>query len=108
MNNDEVKEIVSRLQRLQIEQSSLIDRLARVTENQPNIVIDEPATRATIPIGTTTSSFNIGDRVRVKNPGLLQQGTGSVYKVTDTRVYIRTPNGNTLYRAPKNIALQRL
>jgi hypothetical protein len=107
MSNDEIKDIVSRLQTLQIEQSSLIERLARVTEGRPNVVLDERTTRTTIPVGTATSPFGIGDTVRVRNPGLLQQATGTVTKVTDTRVYIRTPNGGTLWRAPKNLIITR-
>jgi hypothetical protein len=107
MNNEEIKDIVERLQRLQIEQSSLIDRLSRATEDRPNVIYNEPATRTTIPIDTTAPrSFVIGDRVSVLNPGLLQQNIGNVFKITrSNRIYVRTDNGNTLWRASKNLSL---
>ena len=109
-NEDEIRDITEKLQSLQIEQTALIarlareqatliDRLARVTEDSRN----RQATQAT----TTRLSrtLQIGDRVRIRNPGPFQATTGKIEKISDSRVTVRTETGSKILRAHKNIIL---
>ena len=56
--HDEIKDIVSQLQRLQIKESELLQRLEGLSE----------ADSHTAGSPTPTRDFRIGDLVRIKNP----------------------------------------
>ena len=107
MDNNEIRDIVEQLQRLQIQQASLVDRLSRAAETLPNVVNDEPDNRrARIPTDNPRQ-FAIGDRVRINNPRILQQPTGTVIRITEARMTVQTSNGGTVTRTPKNLTLIR-
>ena len=105
MNNKENKDIVEQLQRLQIQQASSVDRLSRATETLPDVVNDECDTRRTTIPAENPRRFIIEDRVRIINPRILQQPTGTVIRITEARVTVQTSNGATVTRAPKNLTL---
>ena len=47
--------------------------------------------------------FVIGDRVRVINPGRLQESEGQIISISVSRVTLRTSSGNTIVRAALNL-----
>jgi hypothetical protein len=95
-NDEDIKDIISELRDLQIHQATLISRLERLSESGNNAT--EPA-----PPAGTTRRFAIGDRVRIKNPGILQANKGTIEKIGASRILVRAPNGKTIVRAPKNL-----
>ena len=114
MNNDRVNDIIDQLQQLHIQQLELLSELHRQTAHEdPH---DRISTTAEVPsatqapiadtrtnIRTTTATLHIGDRVRILNPRFLQPTTGTIIKITTSRITIQTPSGNTIIRAPKNV-----
>jgi hypothetical protein len=101
MPNDEVQDIIIRLKELNLEQSALLNRL--------DTLRDTPAaTAARIP-PDPIRQIVVGDRVRIRNPGLLQPTSGTVTKVTAKRVTVQGQIGyrvSTIIRAPKNLILE--
>jgi hypothetical protein len=117
-NNQEIKGIVEQLQRLQIKQATLLTRLERVSAAQA-FAVAAPAARvpAVEDTGSATSSatreprppptaprdFDIGDRVRVINPGPGQNPLGIIVKIGPAQIHIRAQNGNEIRRIAKNL-----
>ena len=100
MSNDRaIQDIVNQLQGLQLQQAALISRLGRLTE------ADEPDTPPPPKKATATREFAVGDRVRIKNPRLLQETRGKISRI-GIRITVTTPKGNTIVRAPKNLVLE--
>ena len=93
---DEIKDIVSQLQRLQIEESELLRRLEGLSETDSH------------PAGTPTPTrdFRIGDLVRVKNPRPFQIKTGHVIRIGIGADRITAQaNGSKVVRASHNLTL---
>jgi hypothetical protein len=90
----EVKEITTQLQRLQLQQDSLISRLERLSES------------GTSEHKGTTREFVIGDKVKISNPGLFQITKGKIVKIGKTRITVQGSNGKKVVRAPKNLILE--
>jgi hypothetical protein len=89
--DEEVKDIVAQLQRLQIRQTALITRLEEISETQNKN-------------DNATQEFAIGDRVRIKNPRVLQANKGKITRIGESRITVTTTNGTKIVRAPKNLA----
>jgi hypothetical protein len=98
--DQEIQDIVNQLGRLQIQQSNLLQRLGRLNESEDN------DNNATPPPITTARVFAVGDRVRIKNPGLLQPVRGTIIKIGKTRITVEARNGTKIVRAPKNLILE--
>ena len=92
---DEIKDIVAQLQRLQIQESELLQRLERLNETNSG--------SSGAPI--TTQEFVIGDLVRIKNPRPLQAKQGTIVKigVNTNRIPVQTRSGTKIVRAPSNL-----
>ena len=86
----EVKDIIAQLQRLQLDQATLISRLERLSENVPNTFSD------------ATREFAVGDRVQIKNPGVLQVAKGTIVRI-GARITVLTDNNKKVVRASKNL-----
>ena len=119
-NKEEVQDIINQLECLQLQQDSLQqqqDRLiARLQEaTTPTRGSGEGATgvasrnRSSGPgfsnQGSTTSSFSIGDQVRIRNPRHLQSTAGTVTKISQHRITVTSQSGVTTIRAAKNLEL---
>ena len=89
--DQEIEDIVTQLNNLNIRQASLLARLERATNTQT-------------PPANTSNDFRIGDRVTILNPRRLQQTSGNITKIGATRVTVQTSNGSKISRAPKNLA----
>jgi hypothetical protein len=98
MNNeqDEIKDIVAQLQRLQIQETELLQRLERLSEVDGNTSRSPNATRG----------FEIGDLVQIKNPRPLQAKKGVIIRIgvgTD-RITVQAKNGSKIVRASFNLS----
>ena len=98
--DQEIQDIVNQLGRLQIQQSNLLQRLGRLNESEDH------NNNATPPPITTARVFAVGDRVRIKNPGLLQPVRGAITNMGKTRITVEARNGTKIVRAPKNLILE--
>jgi hypothetical protein len=109
---DEIKDIVAQLQRLQIQETELLQRLERLNEADSNSSIPQqnarvvpPSARSAPPTARATRVFVIGDLVRIKNPKLLQANQGTIIRIgvgTD-RITVQTRNGSKIVRASSNL-----
>jgi hypothetical protein len=113
-NEEEIKEILLKFQRLQLQQTVLVNRLEELTDDSNNRdrrtnAPPAAAARATGAQGETRE-FAVGDSVRIKNPRPLQQSVGVISKITTTRaatrIHVKTRNGSVIWRAPNNIVRQ--
>ena len=95
---DEIKEIVSQLQRLQIQESELLQRLEGLSETDSHTAAGTP---------TPTRDFRIGDLVRIKNPKPFQIKKGNIIRIgTDTdRITVQSTSGSKIVRASFNLTL---
>ena len=95
--HDEIKDIVSQLQRLQIKESELLQRLEGLSE----------ADSHTAGSPTPTRDFRIGDLVRIKNPKPFQIRQGHVIRIgVDTDyITVQSRNGSKIVRASFNLVL---
>jgi transcription antitermination factor NusG len=108
---DEIQDLVNQLQQLNIQQSHLLRRLERLSEgasdNNPTPPPQIATARRAPPV--TVQHFAVGDRVRIRNPGILQPTTGTVTKITPKRITIQAHSGTrviNIVRAPKNVILE--
>ena len=98
MVNETIDELITQLEQLRIRETEILRQLvaARAREND---------------IRDGSRSFRIGDHIeitnKVKSPigrvATLGDKKGTVTKLTETRVYIRTVNGNKTWRAKHNV-----
>jgi hypothetical protein len=106
MSDDrEIQDIINQLQGLQLQQAALLSRLERLSEGEGQ---ETPPTRpqaTTPPPPQATRDFAVGDRVRVRNPRVLQETRGRITRI-GLRITVTTPRGNTTVRASKNLILE--
>ena len=105
---DSVDDLIRRIERLRIEETAPLRRLvqARAAETRGNPQqANQQADR------TGAAQFRVGDRVRITNEVRALFGrrvtpadrVGTVCRITEQRVHMRTDSGNTTTRAPHNI-----
>ena len=94
---DEIKDIVSQLQRLQMQESDLLRRLEGLNET------DSHAAGSPTP----TRDFRIGDLVQIQNPKPLQIKKGNIMRTgaDADRVTAQSRNGSKVVRASFNLTL---
>ena len=102
-DEQEIAEIVIQLQRLQLQQSELLHRLAQSEEN--NNTAQQASTTRRAPPASAPSEFVIGDRVQIENPNRFQANKGRIIKIGD-RITVLTKNGTKIQRAAKNLILE--
>ncbi len=94
---DEIRDIVTQLQRLHLQESELLKRLERLNK------ADNYASDTHV---ITAQEFVIGDVVQIKNPRPLQAKKGTIIRIgIDTnRITVQAKNGSKIIRAPFNLA----
>jgi hypothetical protein len=98
MSDDrEIQDIINQLQGLQLQQAALLSRLERLSEGEGQETPPPPP--------QATREFAIGDRVRIRNPRVLQETRGRITRI-GSRITVTTPRGNTIVRASKNLVLE--
>ena len=118
MSRNEINLIIKRLRDIHVQQSDLLQQLEELSSAGGDVIpasVTRPSLGTVTPGRITTrhpNQFKIGDQVNIKNPKGSQQHTGIVVKVSDSlfttansRVQVRTQNGDTVSRAPKNLIL---
>jgi hypothetical protein len=106
MSDDrEIQDIVNQLQGLQLQQAALLSRLGRLSEGEEQETPPTPPQAAPPPPPQATREFAVGDRVRIRNPRVLQETRGRITRI-GLRIAVTTPRGNTTVRAPKNLILE--
>jgi hypothetical protein len=95
---DEIKDIVAQLQRLQLQETELLQRLERLNDTDSHTA-RLPATQQ------ITREFEIGDLVEVKNPRPFQQKKGIIIRIGagTNRITVQAKNGSKIVRAPSNL-----
>jgi transcription antitermination factor NusG len=96
--DQEIQDIVNQLERLQIQQSDLVQRLGLLSDGDNN---NNNATRQTSP-----RDFAVGDKVRISNPGRLQPVRGTIIKIGRSRITVEARDGTKIVRAPRNLVLE--
>ena len=91
--DDEMQNIISQLQELQIQQTELLERLGRARRKETRSLVTE------------ARGFEIGDKVEVKNPSAFQNNKGMITKIGISRITIRTKSGSLITRVPKNLII---
>jgi hypothetical protein len=96
---DEIKEIVAKLQQIQIQETELLQRLERLSITD-SLTSGSPTTRT-----QTSREFRIGDLVQVKNPKPFQIKKGHIIKIGagTNRITVQSKNGSKIVRAPSNL-----
>jgi hypothetical protein len=125
MRNDQVQDLITQLNRLQLQQTELFARLEKAIRNEEaqtrGVRKEDAQTREVaheIEVEQTrefviahgvaqTVEFAIGDRVIVKNPDLFQADRGKITKIGNKRITLTTQSGSKILRAPKNLVLQQ-
>jgi len=108
MTTEEIQELTEELQRLNIRQAEIIQRLTRAHRRERGSVEKKVDTRS------EDSSDNnkrrqqwggvaIGDKVHFKPTNTTRGGTGTVIRFTRTRAVVRKPDGSEIQRAPHNL-----
>jgi hypothetical protein len=100
MREDDIKDIVEQLQRLQIQQDVLLARLGELSGSH-----ETPAQATRVP-PDTTRDLAIGDRVRIRNPGRFQAVRGTIVRIGTSRITVQARNGSKIIRAPHNLFLE--
>jgi hypothetical protein len=117
MKNEDIDTIIEHLDRLTLQQQQLTQQIAElqheVRSRQQNIVQDDNRdTSEQIPVREPERTrvrkrpIQVGDRVRVKNPGRNQPNTGIVHSYTPSRLFVRIQLDNcdlVINRAPRNV-----
>jgi transcription antitermination factor NusG len=95
---EEIKDIVAQLQRLQIQETELLQRLERLNE------IDSHTSE--LPASQTIREFKVGDLVQITNPKPFQIKKGTIIKIGagTNRITVQSRNGTKIVRAPSNLA----
>jgi hypothetical protein len=107
---DDIKSVISRLDRLQLEQSELIARLGQLNTRREseNRASAPPSNPSYVPTPYNVGFF-LGDKVIIINPGRNQENKGKVVKISDSisvtniRIIVETPSKQRIQRAPKNL-----
>ena len=106
MNNDddEIQELILQLKQLQLEQTRLQQKQTKITTRLERLSggADNANNNK-----DSTKKFVFGESVRIKNPGPLQENTGTIVKIGTSRITIKTKNGTKIIRAAKNLTVEK-
>jgi hypothetical protein len=97
-NEDDILDVVRQLSLLQLKQNILFKRLEKATQGE----VDETP-RPVTPV--TPPPFEIGQAVRIRNPGVLQPKTGHITRIGKGRITVTSDSGIRIARSPKNLTL---
>ena len=106
MSNDsesDIADIIAQLQHLQLQQTNLLEQLAR---SQIQNTASEPLEREYFDTAAEVPrDFQIGDRVRILNPKRFQANKGTIIRIGESRVTIKPPIGRNIQQSPNNLIL---
>lgn len=89
MLENEEKEIIKRLEQLEITKRNLTTRLSQIREEK----------------GLQYEGFEIGDRVKIQSKGKYKFREATVIGITRNKITIESDTGIVTWRAPKNLTV---
>ena len=100
---DEIRDIVAQLKRIQITESILLQRLGELSGTDGGHTRTDQQKSDTQE--GTTRGFEIGDKVRIINPRPFQPKQGTIKKigVSTDRLTVQSKNGTKIIRASSNL-----
>ena len=117
-NDNDIEDIIAQLQRLQLQQTDLLNQLQQANRlHQANRGNAERAHQAGVndrqveqdtsvaEVSDSQQDLQVGDQVRIINPGRFQAHRGTVINFGPNRVTIQTANGNKIQRAHHNVVV---
>lgn len=124
---ESINELIFKLEDLQLQQAQVVEQIkqARARDKQSRLRVIIPNSFASsapqavspfaplLPTHSSSRAFRIGSRIEITNKVGLRLGPtpsaqdrrGTVTKVTNSRVYFTTDNGQNTWRAHKNLTL---
>jgi hypothetical protein len=114
IENDEIQDLITQLNRIQLQQTVLLARLETAVEHEAALNRElqaEVRPRRASAAGNRTEvrptrAFVVGDRVCIKNPRPFQENKGTITKIGSQRITVTTRSGSKIIRDPKNLALE--
>jgi septal ring factor EnvC (AmiA/AmiB activator) len=117
MSNESVDDLTNQLETLRIQEASVLQRLVTACERETQARARSREVQAREEEGTRTRQhaeaevFSIGDRVQITNrvrvafgrAATIDDQRATVTNTTPSRVYFKTLNGNTTWRARTNL-----
>ena len=108
-NKEELNKLIKQLEDLQIQQEAVIKKIRGVSTEETPPGGDRPT-----PTGSkeTEGSFRVGEKILIKNRlghitlgrrASIKDRVGSIIKITNKRIHIKTYNGSDTSRAPHNV-----
>jgi hypothetical protein len=111
---EDIKGVISQLDKLQLKQSELIARLDQLnTKRERESRASAPPSNPSYAPTPYNIGFSLGDIVVIINPGRNQENKGKVVKISDStflssvRIVVETPSRQRIIRAPKNLQHDR-
>ena len=96
--------LLDELKNLQLSQVRIINDIYHIRRSGVDRTPDPgPTAIGTNPQDTEDDQLRVGDKVKLKTHGKFRATTGTIVKVTDKRVIVELPNGQTTNRAPHNL-----
>jgi hypothetical protein len=110
MSNESVDELINQLESLRIQEASILQRLIAARERESLAATRRTRTRET---DTEIEPFTVGRRVQVTNnirgtfgrSVTINDKRAFITRVTLTRIYFRTVNGNNTWRSRTNLRI---
>ena len=105
LNNDK-NSIINRLKELQTQQTTIQNEQNELIQQLKNLTLDHTTLETT---NNNTEEyqdpdeFQIGETVRILNPGRFQEKSGTICNLGTTRVTVLTKKGRKIIRAPFNL-----
>lgn len=97
-----IDELIEQLKLVRIQEATIIEQIEEQVRANEAQAMRAGHVRTTPPV--LRGVYTVGDRVRVTNG--VREGqlpTGTVTRITRTRVYIRTDDGSDTWRKPGNL-----
>jgi hypothetical protein len=110
MSNESVDDLINQLKPLRIQEASILQRLIAARERESLATTRGTHTRET---DTEIEPFSVGRRVQVTNnirgtfgrSVTINDKRAFITRVTLTRIYFRTVNGNNTWRSRTNLRI---
>jgi len=107
-SDKEIQELIEELQKLNVRQHELLQRISSAAEGENNNRASQRRTREEQSNNTdnqerTQANFSVGDEMTFKGTTVTRGGSGVIVRFTTTRAVIRRPNGTEVQRAPRNL-----
>lgn len=104
---DNIQELIKEIEELQLQESELMIRLRRATNNlsRANVARATRLNPTRFDSGPAPRGFAVGDKVQIKNPSPFQANPGVISKIGGSCIHVQMQSGSNILLAPKNLAI---